>query len=211
MTRRRVENREGSLGYARFVRPVFTKDSKPLWKKEKITRVPRDCDTRTHLKKMAVVSISPEASIKQFQIYARCQGENVSQVAENANDVHGADTATANFVQFWFCRFRLGIFDVKDAPRTGKPVVENVHKNTEIIEVDRYVSNRNITQELKINHKTGLNHMHKVGYKKKLDPELFYCAGESSTDETEDLLCRGDDVRYTYRALALIWCESLKS
>ncbi|GFT34625.1 uncharacterized protein TNCV_4125651 [Trichonephila clavipes] len=51
--RRRVENREGSLGYPRFVRPVFTKDSKPLGKsKKKITRVPRDCDTRTHLKKV---------------------------------------------------------------------------------------------------------------------------------------------------------------
>ncbi|GFT68915.1 uncharacterized protein TNCV_1804451 [Trichonephila clavipes] len=32
MTRRRVENREGSLGYPRFGRPVFTKDSKPLGK-----------------------------------------------------------------------------------------------------------------------------------------------------------------------------------
>ncbi|GFV62753.1 DUF1758 domain-containing protein [Trichonephila clavipes] len=30
MTRRRAENREGSLGYPRFVRPVFTKGSKPF-------------------------------------------------------------------------------------------------------------------------------------------------------------------------------------
>ncbi|GFX96714.1 hypothetical protein TNCV_245011 [Trichonephila clavipes] len=48
--KKRVENREGSLGYPGFVKPVFTKDSKPIGKK-KITRVPRDCDTRTHLKK----------------------------------------------------------------------------------------------------------------------------------------------------------------
>ncbi|GFV41884.1 hypothetical protein TNCV_1368431, partial [Trichonephila clavipes] len=31
--------------------PVFAKESKPLEKKEKITRAPRDCDIRTHLKK----------------------------------------------------------------------------------------------------------------------------------------------------------------
>ncbi|GFX27144.1 hypothetical protein TNCV_440501 [Trichonephila clavipes] len=49
--KKRVENREGSLGYPGFVTPVFTKDSKPLGKK-KITRAPRDCDTHTHLKKM---------------------------------------------------------------------------------------------------------------------------------------------------------------
>ncbi|GFX24498.1 hypothetical protein TNCV_993131 [Trichonephila clavipes] len=52
MTRRRVENRERSLGYPGFVTPVFTKDSKSLGKKEKITRALRDCDTRTHLKKL---------------------------------------------------------------------------------------------------------------------------------------------------------------
>ncbi|GFT57263.1 hypothetical protein TNCV_1692571 [Trichonephila clavipes] len=35
MTRRRVENREGSLGYPRFVIPVFTKYSKPLRKRKR--------------------------------------------------------------------------------------------------------------------------------------------------------------------------------
>ncbi|GFW52452.1 hypothetical protein TNCV_403801 [Trichonephila clavipes] len=49
------------------------------------------------------------------------------------------------------------IFDVKDAPCTGRPVVENVDKITEIIEVDRHVSSRSIAQELTIDHKTVLN------------------------------------------------------
>ncbi|GFS85639.1 hypothetical protein TNCV_1082841, partial [Trichonephila clavipes] len=37
------------------------------------------------------------------------------------------------------------VFDVNDAPRTGRPVVENVDKIIEIIEVDRYVSSLSIT------------------------------------------------------------------
>lgn len=97
------------------------------------------------------------------------KGENASQAAENVNSVYGPDTVTANYAQFWFRRFRSGIFDVKDAPRTGRPVVENVDKVTEIIEVDRHVSSRSIAQELKIDHKTVLNHLHKAGFKKKLD------------------------------------------
>ncbi|GFY01688.1 histone-lysine N-methyltransferase SETMAR [Trichonephila clavipes] len=95
------------------------------------------------------------------------KGKNASKVAEIVNGVYGADTATANYVQFWFRRFRPGIFDVKDAPRTGRPVV--VYKITEIIEVVRYVSSRSITQELKNDHKTVLNHLRKVGFKTKLD------------------------------------------
>ncbi|GFY24988.1 histone-lysine N-methyltransferase SETMAR [Trichonephila clavipes] len=59
------------------------------------------------------------------------KGENASQVAEIAHGVYGADTVTANYLQFWFRRFCSGIFDVKHAPRTGKPVSENVDKITE--------------------------------------------------------------------------------
>ncbi|GFX75200.1 histone-lysine N-methyltransferase SETMAR [Trichonephila clavipes] len=102
------------------------------------------------------------------QINLGVQGENASQLAEIANGVHDAVTVTANYVQFWFLRFRSGIFDVKDASRTGRSVVENVVKITEKIEVDRHVSSRSIAQELKIDHKIILNHLRKVGFKKKL-------------------------------------------
>ncbi|GFT42572.1 histone-lysine N-methyltransferase SETMAR [Trichonephila clavipes] len=68
-------------------------------------------------------------------------------MAEIANGVYGPETVTANYVQFWFRRFRSGIFDVKDAPRTGRRVVENADKITEIIEVDWHVSSRSIAQK----------------------------------------------------------------
>ncbi|GFV54797.1 histone-lysine N-methyltransferase SETMAR [Trichonephila clavipes] len=97
------------------------------------------------------------------------KSENASQVAEIANGIYGADTVTANYVQFWFRRIRSGIFDVKDAPRTGSPIVDNVDKITQIIEIDRHASSRSIAQELKIDHKTVLSHLRKVGFKKKLD------------------------------------------
>ncbi|GFU63406.1 hypothetical protein TNCV_44521 [Trichonephila clavipes] len=60
-------------------------------------------------------------------------------------------------------------FYVKDAPRTGRPVVDNVDKVTELIEIDRHVSSRSIAQELKIDHKRVLSHLRKVGFNKKLD------------------------------------------
>ncbi|GFV83247.1 histone-lysine N-methyltransferase SETMAR [Trichonephila clavipes] len=88
------------------------------------------------------MSISREVPIKRFQTYACCQGENANQVAEIVNGVHGTNNITANYVQFWFCRFRSDIFDVKDASCTCRPVVENVDKTTEIIEIDRHISSR---------------------------------------------------------------------
>ncbi|GFS89700.1 histonelysine Nmethyltransferase SETMARlike [Trichonephila clavipes] len=45
--------------------------------------------------------------------------------------------------------------------------------------VDQHVSSRSIAQELKIDHKTVLNHLREVGFKKKLDGQALnsdiYC------------------------------------
>ncbi|GFY01717.1 hypothetical protein TNCV_1467091 [Trichonephila clavipes] len=61
------------------------------------------------------------------------------------------------------------IFDVKDAPRTGRSIVKNFDKIVEIIVAEWHVSDRSIARELKVDHKTLLNHLRKVGFKKKLD------------------------------------------
>ncbi|GFX59942.1 histone-lysine N-methyltransferase SETMAR [Trichonephila clavipes] len=81
-----------------------------------------------------------KGKIRFFLQFFFDKDENTSKVVKIANGVYGANTVTADYVQFWFCRFRSGIFDVKDAPRAGRTVVENVNKITEIIEVDRHVS-----------------------------------------------------------------------
>jgi len=77
------------------------------------------------------------------------KGKNASQTAEIVNDVFGPDTVTANYIQFCFRRFLSGIFDVKNAPRTDRPVVKNVDRIKKIFEVDRHVSSCSISQELK--------------------------------------------------------------
>ncbi|XP_070528296.1 histone-lysine N-methyltransferase SETMAR-like [Cardiocondyla obscurior] len=96
------------------------------------------------------------------------KGENVSQAVKIVNDVYGLVTVTVNYAQFWFRRFRCGNFDVKDAPRIERPVIENSDKIMEMFEVDRHISSRSIAQELKIDHKIVLNHLHKAGFRKKL-------------------------------------------
>ncbi|GFU35699.1 histone-lysine N-methyltransferase SETMAR [Trichonephila clavipes] len=95
--------------------------------------------------------------------------EKVSQAAEIVNSIYGAHTVTANYVKFWFRPFHSGIFDVKNAPHIGSPVVENVDKMSKIIGFDGHVSSRSITQELKNDHKTALNHLRQVRIKTKLD------------------------------------------
>ncbi|GFV70520.1 histone-lysine N-methyltransferase SETMAR [Trichonephila clavipes] len=87
------------------------------------------------------------------------------EVAEITNGVYRANTVTTNYVQFWFRRFRSGIFDVKDAPHTGRPLIENIEKITEIIDIDRLVSSHSIAEGLKTDHKTFLTIKHFFDHK----------------------------------------------
>jgi len=54
---------------------------------------------------------------------------------------------------------------VKDEPRSGRSLKSPMIGKSR----DKYVSTVEIVRELGIDHKTVLNHLHKVGYKKKHD------------------------------------------
>ena len=56
-----------------------------------------------------------------------------------------------------------------DNKRSGRPVVENCDKIAELIERERHSSSRSIGQELGMSHQTVINHLKKIGFKKKLE------------------------------------------
>ncbi|GFT99045.1 hypothetical protein TNCV_3794231 [Trichonephila clavipes] len=91
------------------------------------------------------INTAPTSKSKQGQQFGRPEAE----VVNNRIARRGKEKRTAD-----------------DAPRTGSTVVENVDKIIEIIEVERQVRIRSIVEELKIDHKTVLNHLRKVGLKK---------------------------------------------
>ncbi|GFU45452.1 uncharacterized protein TNCV_3625721 [Trichonephila clavipes] len=110
----------------------------------------------------AAIHVEYGNSSNVFPLFFFDKGENASQEAKIENGVYSVNNVTANHGQFWFRRFRSGILDVKDAPHTDRPIVENVNKITEIIEVGRRFFSCFLVQELKIDHKTILRHLCKV-------------------------------------------------
>ncbi|CAH2243360.1 jg21400 [Pararge aegeria aegeria] len=39
-------------------------------------------------------------------------------------DVYGSSAASVRVAQIWFKRFQFGNYDVKDAPRSGRPITD---------------------------------------------------------------------------------------
>lgn len=97
------------------------------------------------------------------------QGENAAQACEKICAVYGDTALSKSAARKWFARFRSGNFDVKDAPRSGRPAFEKVDEILEKVDQDRHISSHDIALELNIHHQTVLNHLEKAGYKKKLD------------------------------------------
>ncbi|EGI70944.1 Histone-lysine N-methyltransferase SETMAR, partial [Acromyrmex echinatior] len=97
------------------------------------------------------------------------KGKNAAQTCRQICEVYDADAVSERRTQEWFVRFRFGNFDVKDRPRSGRPVTEKVDEILQLVKQDRHVSCQEVANALRINYMTVWNHLKKAGYAKKLD------------------------------------------
>ena len=156
----------------------------------------------------------PEGHFRHILLFYFRKGKNAAQAHRKLCGVYGDECLSERQCQNWFARFRSDNFDVKDEPRPGRPIVEQVDEILKRIEVDRYISFRDISTELNIDHKTVLNHLHKTGYQKKVDTwapheltlknlmdRVFICESRLKRNEIEPFLKRmitGDEKWITY-------------
>lgn len=78
------------------------------------------------------------------------KGENASLAAQNVIGPYVTETTTVNHSYFWFRRSRSDKFDVKDDPRFGSRIVENVYKIRKIVESDSQASTLSIAHKVRV-------------------------------------------------------------
>ena len=76
------------------------------------------------------------------------------QARKKLYDVYGEKSLTERQCQNWFARFRSVDFDLKDAPRSGRPAEVDDDKIKAVIENNRRSTTREITEKLNITHTT---------------------------------------------------------
>ena len=62
--------------------------------------------------------------IRYILQYHYDKGKNAVQACEKICAIYGEDTLSKSAAQKWFARFRAGNFDVKDEPRSGRPITK---------------------------------------------------------------------------------------
>ena len=84
-------------------------------------------------------------------------------------DVHSEKSSTERQCQNWFARFRSEDFDLKDAPRSGRPTEVEDDKIKATIEYNRRSTTREIAEKLNISHTFVESHLKQLAYVNKLD------------------------------------------
>lgn len=154
------------------------------------------------------------------------KGKNATQAVKKICGVYGAKTVSERTAREWFGRFRGGNFDVTDAPRSGRPIVDKDFEIQKIIEKDRHISSYDIAESLGICQQTVLKHLKDLGYKKKLDiwvphnlseknlsDRIFVCENLLKRYEMDPFLKRlitGDEkwIRYDNNVRKRSWSKS---
>ncbi|GBP68679.1 Histone-lysine N-methyltransferase SETMAR [Eumeta japonica] len=129
--------------------------------------------------------------------------EKCDTSCERICDVYGANAVSVRVAQNRLKRSQSGNFDVKDEPRSGRPVTDKVDVILKKVKQDRHISSCYVAEELGIDHKTVLTQLKKAGYIKKLDTwvphelternlmnRLLICDSLLKRKETESFLKR---------------------
>ena len=90
------------------------------------------------------------------------KGKNAKQVTNEIYKVCGDVAVSIRVSQQWCASFQSGNFDVKDLPRSGRPIVEKVYEVMEKIAQNRHISCHDITKEVNIHYQTVLNHLKRM-------------------------------------------------
>ncbi|EZA54179.1 Histone-lysine N-methyltransferase SETMAR, partial [Ooceraea biroi] len=77
---------------------------------------------------------------------------------------YGEDALKLRQCQNWFTKFRSGDFNVKDAPRSGRPIEIDDDKIKALIDSNRRLTTREIAENLNVSKSSVENHLKRLGY-----------------------------------------------
>ncbi|XP_026829777.1 histone-lysine N-methyltransferase SETMAR-like, partial [Ooceraea biroi] len=97
------------------------------------------------------------------------KGKNAVQAHKKLCHVYGEDALKLRQCQNWFTNFRSGDVNVKDAPRSGRPIEIDDDKIKALIDSNRRLTTREIAENLNISKSSVENHLKRLGYISKLD------------------------------------------
>ncbi|GFV90754.1 histone-lysine N-methyltransferase SETMAR [Trichonephila clavipes] len=95
--------------------------------------------------------------------------KNTVQTRKKLTDAYGEDVLIVRQFQNWFAKFRSGNFDVKDAPRSGRPVEADKDTIKALVDTNRRLITCEINEGLNLSNSFVYDHLKGLGLSSRLD------------------------------------------
>ncbi|GFV37920.1 HTH_48 domain-containing protein [Trichonephila clavipes] len=94
---------------------------------------------------------SDKQHFRHILLFYYRKGKNAVQARKKLTDVYGEGVLTVRRGQNWIAKFRSGIFDVEDAPRSGRPVEADKDTIKALVDANRRIkTQRNLCRRIDV-------------------------------------------------------------
>lgn len=101
--------------------------------------------------------------LRVLLLYEYRLGHSATEACANLCNAIDKDVISYETTRVWFARFKKGVYDMEDQPRSGRPVALNVDELTRLVEEDPRQSTRTLAALLSSTHTTINRHLKQMG------------------------------------------------
>jgi [histone H3]-lysine36 N-dimethyltransferase SETMAR len=117
---------------------------------------------------------------RHLLLFAFNQGITASKATRDICAVYGEGDLVERTARYWYAKFKNGNFDLKDSPRSGRPVELDEETLNELLHEDPRQTTREIAEKMKCSHITIERHLHSMGKVRKYGAWLPHVLNESN-------------------------------
>ena len=96
-------------------------------------------------------------------LFAFDQGSNASKAAHDISAVHGENAIVERTASDWYAKFKKENIDLKDTPRSGRPIELDKKRFNQFLHEDSSQTIRELAEKIECSHTAIGKHLHSMG------------------------------------------------
>ncbi|KOC64196.1 Histone-lysine N-methyltransferase SETMAR [Habropoda laboriosa] len=100
---------------------------------------------------------------RHLLLFAFNQGSKAAKAARDICAVYGEGAIAERTARDWYAKFKNGNFDLKDAPRSGRPVEFDEERLNQLLHVNSRQTTRELAEKMECSHTAIEKHLHSMG------------------------------------------------
>ncbi|XP_014614921.1 PREDICTED: histone-lysine N-methyltransferase SETMAR-like, partial [Polistes canadensis] len=119
---------------------------------------------------------------RHLLFFAFHRGQKVAEAARDICDGYGEGVISESTARKWFAKFKNGDFNVDDMPRSGRPSEFDEERLKSLLKENGRQTSREVGEKMNCDHKTIPNHLHSIGFTKKLETWMPHELNENNKE-----------------------------